>query len=212
MNPWQAVARLGDMLNRMGSRWEYRVSDPTNSPSSHISERYAVLWKPSKVKLIGRPRLLSEFSRMIDREPYLTTFEIEGTEVSILNFHARPHNKAPELELAVIINGVLQSGSNHWIIAGDFNLSEDHDVLEPLYDMGYKSAIQNQPTTLKRACEEGEYLNYAIDNIYYNANMMRAVKSGTIDHVPDCSGLSFARGVSDHLGVYLTVRPHSVDE
>jgi hypothetical protein len=37
----QAVSRLSDQLNKMGSKWDYRISDPTDSPSSYISERYA---------------------------------------------------------------------------------------------------------------------------------------------------------------------------
>ena len=35
----RAVAWLADALNRTGSRWDYRVSDPTESPSAYVSER-----------------------------------------------------------------------------------------------------------------------------------------------------------------------------
>lgn len=31
----QAVARLADQLNRMGSKWDYRISDPTQSSSPY---------------------------------------------------------------------------------------------------------------------------------------------------------------------------------
>ena len=41
----QAIARLADALNRMGSKWDYTVSSPTSS-SAYKSERYAFLWKP----------------------------------------------------------------------------------------------------------------------------------------------------------------------
>ena len=43
----QAVVRLADELNRKGSKWDYRISDPTSS-SSYKTERYAFLWKTSK--------------------------------------------------------------------------------------------------------------------------------------------------------------------
>ena len=49
----QAVARLVDQLDRMGANWDYSISEPTKSTSSHKSERYAFLWKTSKVKKIG---------------------------------------------------------------------------------------------------------------------------------------------------------------
>ena len=54
----KAVARLVDQLNRMGTKWDYRISDPTASSSSYASERYAFLWKRSKVNLVGgRPQI-----------------------------------------------------------------------------------------------------------------------------------------------------------
>src|SRR5688572_27241993 len=46
-----AVARLSDALNRKGSKWDYRVSDPTSGESSYKRERYAYLWNTSKVSL-----------------------------------------------------------------------------------------------------------------------------------------------------------------
>jgi len=76
----KAVARLADELNRMGARWDYRVSDPTNS-SSGKKERYAFLWKSKKIKLKGRPWLDKTFDDIIIREPYLARFQIEEEEI-----------------------------------------------------------------------------------------------------------------------------------
>ena len=72
----KAVARLADELNRMGERWDYRVSDPTNS-SRGKKERYAFLWKSKKVRLVGRPWLDKTFDDIIIREPYLARFKIK---------------------------------------------------------------------------------------------------------------------------------------
>ena len=67
----KAVARLADQLNRMGSKWDYRISDPTQSTSSQKSERYAFLWKTSKLTVTGGgPRLLTELTSYVEREPY----------------------------------------------------------------------------------------------------------------------------------------------
>ncbi|MBK8855685.1 MAG: hypothetical protein IPN10_16670 [Saprospiraceae bacterium] len=66
----QAIARLVDVLNRKGSAWDYRVSDPTFSSSPQKSERYAYLWKPSKVTVTGGgPKLIHELSTQVEREP-----------------------------------------------------------------------------------------------------------------------------------------------
>ena len=62
----QAVARLADALDRTGSDWDYRVSDPTTG-TAHESERYAFLWNTSRVTLLGRPGLVGEFSDLVVR-------------------------------------------------------------------------------------------------------------------------------------------------
>ena len=49
----QAVSRLADELNRKGSKWNYTVSDPTSS-SAYKTERYAYMWKTSKVSVVGK--------------------------------------------------------------------------------------------------------------------------------------------------------------
>ncbi len=68
-----AVVRLSEQLNRMGSKWNYAVSDPT-SGDSYKRERYAFLWKTSSVKLANHPWLEKNYASEIDREPYYATF------------------------------------------------------------------------------------------------------------------------------------------
>lgn len=65
----QAVAKLADELNRKGAKWDYIVSDPTSS-SAYKTERYAFLWKTSKVKKIGKAWLEKKYHLEIDREPF----------------------------------------------------------------------------------------------------------------------------------------------
>lgn len=52
----QTVAKLADLLNEKGSKWNYSISDPT-SGSSYKRERYAFIWKSNKVKLKEIPGL-----------------------------------------------------------------------------------------------------------------------------------------------------------
>lgn len=50
----QTVAKLADELNRKGTKWDYAISNPTSS-SAYKTERYAYLWKTSRVRLKGKP-------------------------------------------------------------------------------------------------------------------------------------------------------------
>ena len=83
----QAVAKLANELNRKGSKCDYVVSDPTSS-SAYKTERYAFLWKTSKVKKIGDAWLEKKYHLEIDREPYYCTFDYNGKQFTIANFHA----------------------------------------------------------------------------------------------------------------------------
>ena len=86
----QAVGRLVTILNQKGSNWDYAISDPTTSENAGSSERYAFLWKPSKVKKIGKSWLDQNYQVAIDREPYMSTFEYKGKQFTIASFYAAP--------------------------------------------------------------------------------------------------------------------------
>tara|TARA_R110002051_G_scaffold108607_4_gene181348 strand:- start:8108 stop:8488 length:381 start_codon:yes stop_codon:yes gene_type:complete len=120
----------------------------------------------------------------------------------VLNFHSRPHDKNPESEILAITNFLRTSRSGQPIIlAGDFNVDQKEPVFEGIKGLGYSAAITNQRTTLKRACKGAEYLNYAIDNIFYSKNITK-VEGNAIDFVGVCDNLERARTLSDHLPVF----------
>ena len=73
----QAVAKLADILNRKGNKWDYVISNPTNS-SKYVTERYAFIWKTRHIKIKNRGRLISELDSLTDREPYLMDFYLKG--------------------------------------------------------------------------------------------------------------------------------------
>lgn len=201
----QAVAKIADNLNRMGSKWDYRISDPTKSPSNNMSERYAYFWKTSKIKLKSKPYLDTKLEDKCIREPYIAEFKLINSKDSffIVNFHSRVHSENPENEIIYFKDYPKRLKSDRIFILGDFNLNEEHVVWKDLYDLGYKSAIVNSPTTLKRSCRRNKYLNYAIDNIYYDTKKIELINSGRIDFVGECRNLSKARTISDHLPVYI---------
>lgn len=195
----QAVARLADELNRTGAKWDYRISDPTSSPP-YKTERYAFLWKTSRVQLIGRPWLEQNLPETVFREPFMGRFRINGQTILLANFHARRYDENPEEEILLLARLPGLYPSDIVVIAGDFNASETADAFQELYKLGYRAALRGQKTTLKRSCDEG-YLNHAIDNIYFPEKKITLLKAEAIDFVGNCQNLEVARGISDHLPV-----------
>lgn len=202
------VAEIVTLLNRMGNRWDYRVSMPTKSPTPYISERYAFIWKASVLELKTAPYLDSRLAEGIDREPYVAEFALKKAHNSfyLVNTHIRPYNQHPELEIEYLKTYPIHLETNRVVLVGDYNVDENHPVWQGLYQQGFQSALSQQPTTLKRKCKSGNYLNHAIDNIYYHPIALPCIDKGVIDHVIECDNLYLARAVSDHLPVYCVLK------
>ncbi len=197
----QAVAKLSDILNRKGPQWDYVISNPTNSPK-YTTERYAFIWKTKNIKIKNRGWLLDELNTTIDREPFLLDFYLNKQKFTVINFHSRPHDKNPESEIEAMSNFIVDSLRTPLIIAGDFNVDEKEPAFDLLKSKGYKATITNQKTTLKKTCKRGEYLNYAIDNIFYSIDVKK-IDGGVIDFVKLCNRIEKARKLSDHLPVFI---------
>ncbi|EGV42476.1 endonuclease [Bizionia argentinensis JUB59] len=200
----QAVAKIADELNRMGFKWDYQISDPTKSPSVYMSERYAFLWKTSKVSLVGRAYLDKELEELCYREPFIATFKIKGKSnpFYVVNYHSRKFDDNPHEEIINFLDFPERLNSNRVLIAGDFNLNEKHIVWEPFYSKGFKSALQNERTTLKTVCKNGDYRSHPIDNVYFTSGI-EMIQAKTIDFVGNCKKLERAREISDHLPIFM---------
>lgn len=205
----QAVARLADELNRMGSKWDYRVSDPTASSSPHKSERYAFLWKTSKVRMEGRPRLISELATLVEREPYLAHFTVKGVPLHVLNFHSCSHaaDYPQRFEIAAIAQWLAQSATQNMLFAGDMNLAESDFAFDGLYDQSFVAALPpTVKTTLKMSCVNGNYLAGGEDNIFHQFRSFTLTGNGVLDFVTDegCHLVKDLRTIySDHLPVWI---------
>lgn len=198
----KAVARLVAVLNRKGSKWDYRISDPTTSPGKKM-ERYAYIWKTSKVKLKGRPWLEKSFEPFVYREPYLAYFLVANETLLLANYHSRKHNDHPEEELPFLLKIKDIYPEDNIIIAGDFNLFQDHASFIPFFENGFNFSLKDQKTTLKMKCgKEGAYLNYPIDNILYKSKKCQMKDTGVVDFIKNCERLSIARKLSDHLAIW----------
>ena len=207
----QAVARLAEQLNRMGTEWDYRISDPTHSTSGHISERYAYLWKTSKVTLTGgRPRLLSELSAYVEREPYMIQFRINAKILTVMNYHACTHtaNFPERSEILAISKWLISNHLENIIWAGDMNLAIDDAAFRPILKHGFTNVLNGEKTSLKKSCNDGDYLSSAEDNILYFLNDFMLSDFGVLDFVAGgpCDAVEKKRvSYSDHLGVKIII-------
>ena len=196
----QAVAQLADELNRKGAQWDYVISDPTSS-TAYKTERYAFLWKPSKVKKIGDAWLEQKYHLQIDREPFYCTFQYQEQQITIVNFHAITQSKQPETEIKYFQYLPTSYPNLNLVFVGDFNCPQSHTVFIPLQKMGYRSAFQNQKTSLKRACENYNCLASEFDNIWYHSEKNYIRNAEAIHFYESFDTLAEAREISDHIPI-----------
>jgi endonuclease/exonuclease/phosphatase family metal-dependent hydrolase len=197
----QAVARLVDELNRKGSKWDYTVSDPTSS-SAYKTERYAFIWKTSKVKKIGKAWLEKNYHLEIDREPYYCTFQYEKKKFTLVNFHAITKNRQPETEIKYFKFLPDQHLDLNLFFLGDFNCPQSHTVFNPLKKMGYQSVFIGQKTSLKKECKNGKCLASEFDNIFYQSAKIKVINSGVLHFYKNFNSLKEARSISDHIPIW----------
>ncbi|MDY0103447.1 MAG: endonuclease/exonuclease/phosphatase family protein [Lentimicrobium sp.] len=198
----QAVARLVLELNTMGASWDYVVSDPTSS-SAYKTERYAFVWKKSKVKLMGKPWLEKKYGILIDREPYFATFTSGGKSLTVVNFHAITKSKQPETEVKYFKLLPEEYPGLNLIFVGDFNLPQSHSVFNPLKKMGYHPALTNQKTSLRQRCLPDGCLASEYDNILYKPEHLQISEKGIIHFYEKVDTFEKARLISDHVPVYI---------
>ena len=197
----QAVARLADELNRKGAKWDYTISNPTSS-SAYKTERYAFIWKTSKVRKIGKAWLEKKYNLEIDREPYFCTFQYENKQFTVVNFHAITKNKQPETEIKHFKFLPDQYPDLNLIFAGDFNCPQSHTVFNPLKKMGYESVFMNQKTSVKKECKEDACLASEFDNIFFKSSKINHLNSGIIPFYKSFTTLKEARIISDHIPIW----------
>lgn len=195
------IAQLADELNRKGSKWDYIVSNPTNS-TGQKTERYAYLWKTKNIKLKKTAFLENKFKNYIEREPYIAIFEYERKVFGIVSFHAVPKKSNPEKEIKYL-KYFPEEYPNINFFVGDFNLAQSHSVFNPLKDLGFKPLFQNQKTSLKQECKNGECLANPLDHIFYKESKIKIINKGVILFYNDFKNLKEARKLSDHIPVYI---------
>lgn len=200
----QAVAKLAAELNRKGSKWDYIVSDPTTG-NSYKTERYAFLWKTSKLKLKGNAWLEQKYNLEIDREPYFATFEQDKKVFTLVTFHAITKSKQPETEIKYFKFLPAEYPNLNLIFAGDFNCPQSHTVFNPLRGMGYKSVFEKQKTSLKKDCYNDDCLASEFDNFWYHSERISIKNLKAIKFYEQFENLKEAREISDHIPITVEI-------
>lgn len=200
----QQIAAMIDALNRKGRQWDYDVSAPTLS-SAYKTERYAYLWKPSRVQLIGKPWLESTRAQAIYREPCYATFQFEGHHFTLENFHAITASKQPEREIKYFNYLPAQYPQLRLLFFGDFNCIDSHTVFNPLRQQGYLPAFTAQKTSLKKNCVNGDCLSKPFDNFWYPKDFVRVVNPTVLHFYRLFSDFTAARSLSDHVLILVTL-------
>ena len=198
----QAVARLADELNRKGAKWDYTISNPTKS-SPYRSERYAYLWKTSKLKIVGEAWSETKYEQEIEREPYFIRLKAGKETITLVNFHALPKKHQPETEVKYFKFFPARYLNDNLIFCGDFNLPQSHTVFNPLKKMGYVPVLTKQKTTLRQKCIDGDCLASEFDNIFYSSKKITVTKSGIIHFYENFESMQEARLLSDHVPVFV---------
>ncbi len=196
----QAVAKLADELNRKGGKWEYIISEPTSS-SAYKTERYAFLWKSSKIKIVGKPWLEKKYHLEIDREPFYATFENNKKRFTLANFHAITKERQPETEIKYFKLLPLQYPDLNLIFLGDFNCPQSHSVFKPLRNMQYESVFFNQKTSLRKNVHFNDYLASEFDNIWYDKRKIKILNAKVVLFFKSFPSFAEARKISDHIPI-----------
>lgn len=196
----QAVAKIADELNRRGSKWEYSVSNPTDGKGP---ERYAFMWKISRVKVIKKAWLEKSLAPQVDREPYAGLFCSGKDTFLIGNMHAVPKGKNPDLETCHLFKIDEMYEKYHFMIMGDFNSAPQSIGFGTLLKRNVLNAFSGQKTTLKQEVSRtGEHLASEYDNIFYEADEIVLNDKGVLDFSNSFPDLKTARKVSDHIPVW----------
>jgi deoxyribonuclease-1-like protein len=197
----QAVAKLDACLDRTGTSWDYVISNPTSGAGS---ERYAYLYKKSRVQLKGKAELEQSVEASINREPYRATFLFKQTEYILFNIHLVPTAKNPQNEIKFLDTIPKIYNNKRLIIMGDFNLSQSHTAYDNL-KKSFNPGLKSSKTSLKMKESDEDPLNMEYDNFFVSKNI-KIYKSGVILIFKDFKTLRDVRMVSDHCPIYIIIK------
>ncbi|MFM9270969.1 helix-hairpin-helix domain-containing protein [Halomonas elongata] len=207
----QAVSQLEDELESLtGEQWSSMTSHEVGRSS--YQESYSYLWRESAVEYTKGAVVYMDPGDEFAREPYLAEFADKetGQEVALAAVHIvygdSRADRTPEIrQLAEIWDWMSEvyPGTPR-LIAGDYNLTPDHEAWQMLRDQGAVPAITSGATTLSSA--DGQYANL-YDNLWLDQGTLDVTGSDIV-RFPELLSLTHEQArdiVSDHAPIYVTV-------
>ena len=197
----QAVAKLDDLLDRTGTSWDYVVSDPTTGAGS---ERYAYLYKKSRVKL-KESSLEKTLQDKLNREPFKAVFVFKKNEYYLFNLHLVPTDKNPAVEAVFLASLGETYKGKRIIFMGDLNLSQSDPGFDGVKKWSNPTLIGKKTSLKMKEGESGERLNMEYDNFFVSTNIT-VKKSDVINFFSEFKDLKLARKISDHCPIYCIIK------
>jgi deoxyribonuclease-1-like protein len=167
--------------------YNYIISEIT---TGNGSERYAFLWRKD-IKL-NWAKLDKDLEDVIDREPFIGSFNYKGKEIVLRQVHLVPTAKNPKKEVVHLYK--YKDG----IICGDFNLSCKDAIYKPLLSFFNTSNFCGNGTSLKR---DGTVSTNNYDHFFVGKGFqVKETKIYFYDYKWDRNSLS------DHLPIILILK------
>jgi len=181
---------------------------------STYKEKYAFLWRPSRVKYLDGAVVYLDPGDLFAREPYSARFKdrSSGDEFAVATVHIvygrRISDRTEEIEELARYWDWLQEiyPQTPVLLMGDFNLQPHHNAWQPLREKNVLPLITEGATTLSAV--DGRYANL-YDNIWVLENSPFTDYRAGILRFPELLGMTHEqarRHVSDHAPVYLLTR------
>jgi endonuclease/exonuclease/phosphatase family metal-dependent hydrolase len=176
------------------------------------TEKYAFLWRESKVAYDTGAVVYLDPGDLFAREPYSAQFKDLTTNTTFVAstvhilFGKSVGDRLPEIqELANYWDWLSEVYPNQpRLLMGDFNLPPTHKGWQPLYDQNVKPLIIDGKTTVSST--EGRYVSL-YDNIFVDINSTLNINQSGILKFPELLNWSHedsTRHVSDHTPVFVT--------
>ncbi|MDP2653311.1 MAG: endonuclease/exonuclease/phosphatase family protein [Candidatus Omnitrophota bacterium] len=122
----KVLQRTTDILAQMGQVYDYIVSPPTGRG---VKERYAFVFRPDKIQLIGEGRLYDDPRDVFMRSPFYATFRAGNFDFTLITVHLvygdfKDARRKEIHHLARVYREVMDTDPREKdiIVLGDFNL------------------------------------------------------------------------------------------
>ena len=209
----EGIQRLHAYLeDHTDETWGIRYSDALGR--STYREKYAFLWRESRINFLGRELTYLDITDAFAREPYSARFESAHTGRSFvigtvhITYGQTVGDRVVEVhalrEYWDFLNENIVEPGDTLILTGDFNLRPSHDAWDELKEVALPM-ITEGATTLSSI--DGRYANL-YDNIWLPLDHSLPVTDSGIFRFPLLLGWDHEksrRHVSDHAPVYIIV-------